>query len=88
MLADYDRLAAQWCTEVVAARRHRTTGRIVAEAWSQECQLLRQIPDRVLAGCRSVGVQAPARVIDLSALRNAGDVVEAPSLADYEAVLG
>jgi transposase len=88
MLADYDRLAAQWCTQVVATRRHRTTGRVVAEAWSTERQLLRQIPERVLASRRGGGVQAPARVIDLSALRNVGDVVEAPSLADYQAVLG
>ena len=88
MLADYDRLAATWCTQVVATRRHRTTGRVVAEAWSQERQLLGQIPDRVLAGCRGVGVRAPTRVIDLGALRTVGDVVEAPPLADYEAVLG
>jgi transposase len=88
MLADYDRLAATWCTGVVATRRHRTTGRVVAEAWSIERQLLRQIPDRVLASHRGAGVQASARVIDLSTLRTAGDIVEAPSLADYQAVLG
>jgi transposase len=88
MLADYDRLAAQWCTQVVAARRHRTTGRVVSEAWSQERQLLGQIPDRVLASRRGGGIQEPARLIDLRALRNVGDVVEAPSLADYEVVTG
>jgi transposase len=88
VLADYDQLAAQWCTQVVATRRHRTTGRVVTQAWSQERPLLRQIPDRVLANHRGAGVQVPARVIDFSALRNAGDVVAAPSLADYEAVLG
>jgi hypothetical protein len=88
MLADYDRLAAQWCTQVVATRRHRTTGRVVQEAWSAERSLLRQIPDRVLASRRGGGVQDPARLIDLRALRNVGDVVAAPSLGDYEAVLG
>jgi transposase len=88
MLADYDRLAATWCTQVVAARRHRTTGRVVAEAWSTERPLLGQIPDRVLTSRRGGGVQDPAQLIDLRALRNVGDVVEAPSLADYEAVLG
>jgi transposase len=88
VLADDDRLAAQWRTGVVATRRHRTTGRVVAEAWSTERQLLRRIPDRVLANRRGAGVQDPAQVIDLSTLRNAGDVVEAPCLADYEAVLG
>jgi transposase len=88
MLADYDRLAAQWCTQVVAARRHRTTGRVVSEAWSTERQLLGQIPDRVLASRRGGGIQEPAQLIDLRALRNVGDVVEAPSLADYEVVTG
>jgi hypothetical protein len=73
---------------VVATRQHRTTGRVVAEAWSQERSLLRQLPDRVLANHRGAGVQAPARVIDLSTLRTAGGVVEAPSLADYQAVPG
>jgi hypothetical protein len=72
----------------VAARRHRTTGRVVQEAWSQERQLLGQIPDRVLSSRRGGGTQNPAQLIDLGALRNVGDVVEAPSLADYEAVLG
>jgi hypothetical protein len=87
-LADYDRLAAHWCTQVVAARRHRTTGRVVAEAWSTERPLLRQVPDRVLSSRRGADVQVPARVVNLGALRSVGDVVEAPSLADYEAVLG
>jgi hypothetical protein len=87
-LADYDHLAATWCTQVVATRRHRTTGRVVAEAWSTERPLLRQIPDRVLANRRGAGVKDPAQVIDLGALRTAGDVVEAPCLADYEAVTG
>jgi len=59
MLADYDRLAATWCTQVVATRRHRTTGRVVAEAWSQERQLLGQIPDRVHAGCRAAWASGP-----------------------------
>ncbi|MGH2427438.1 MAG: IS21 family transposase, partial [Candidatus Limnocylindria bacterium] len=32
-LADYDVAARRWALEVVAMRRHRTTGRIVGEAW-------------------------------------------------------
>ena len=88
VLADYDRLAAQWCTQVVATPRHRTTGRVVQEAWAQEHPLLRQIPDRVLASRHSADVQASGQVIDLGTLRNAGDVVEVPSLADYEAAIG
>jgi transposase len=88
VLADYERLAPQWCTGVVGTRRHRTTGRVVSEAWAQERQLLHQIPDRVLANHRGADVADPAQVIDLGALRNAGDVVQAPCLADYQAVLG
>jgi hypothetical protein len=42
----------------------------------------------VLANRHGAGVQDPAQVIDLGALRFAGVVVEAPCLADYEAVLG
>ena len=85
-IVDYERLAARWCSEVVAARRHRTTGRIVSEAWSQERDLLVEIPERIMAGMQGAEVPAPARVIDLAALRGAGDVVEVPSLDDYEAV--
>jgi len=48
-LGDYDDLALRWCTEVVGSRRHRTTGRIVAEAWAEERALLRPIPGRILA---------------------------------------
>ena len=86
VLADYEALALRWCSEVVAPRRHRTTGRIVSEAWATERDLLGEIPRRILAGLRGAEVPAPARVIDLGALRGAGEVVEAPCLDDYEAV--
>jgi transposase len=48
-LGDYNDLAQRWCTEVVGPRRHRTTRRIVAEAWAEELALLRPIPERILA---------------------------------------
>jgi transposase len=82
---DYNRLAGRWITEVVATRRHRTTGRIVAEAWSEEKNLLRPIPSRLLA--QPQPIELPAQVFDLTAVRAAGQVVEQPDLADYEAVL-
>lgn len=85
-LADYDRLAQRWRVEVVAPRRHRTTGRVIGEAWEQERSLLREIPDRVIASLQGERAEAPARVIDLAALRIAGDVVVGPDLADYEVV--
>ncbi len=48
-LFDYDEHVLRWCTEVVGTRRHRTTGRIVAEAWAEERALLRPIPERIPA---------------------------------------
>jgi hypothetical protein len=84
-IVDYDRLARRWCTEVVAERRHRTTGRIVSEAWAEERQHLRAIPPRLLV--ERSGAAAAAPVIDLAEVRRAGDEVEARSLSDYEAVL-
>lgn len=49
-LADYDALARTWVERVVLRRRHRTTHRIVADAWREERALLRTIPARILAG--------------------------------------
>jgi transposase len=86
-LADYDRLARQWALEVVATRRHRTTGRVIGEAWAEERSLLREIPERIISGLSGERVDAPARVIDLSALRASGDVVERRALDDYEVVI-
>src|SRR6266487_1280839 len=85
-VADYDRLVRSWCEEVVATRRHRTTGRVVLEAWAEERQLLRPVPERLQASTQ--GQDVPAPVIDLATLRSAGAVVESPELSDYEAVLG
>lgn len=86
-LADYDRLARRWALEVVATRRHRTTGRVIAEAWEQERQLLREIPARIVSGLAGERAEVPAPVIDLSALRKVGDIVEDRPLDDYEAVI-
>ncbi len=84
-IADYDDLVGRWCRQVVAARRHRTTGRIVLEAWAEERQSLRPIPRRLLA--EHAGTHVRAAVIDLAAARRAGEVVEDRELADYEAVI-
>lgn len=86
-LADYDRLARRWALGVVATRRHRTTGRVVGEAWDEERQLLREIPDRIVSSLQGEQAELPARVIDLSALREVGEVVEDRPLGDYEAVI-
>jgi hypothetical protein len=71
----------------VATRRHRTTGRVVGEAWEQERALLREIPTRIVSSLAGERAEPPALVIDLSALRTAGDVVQDRPLGDYEAVI-
>lgn len=45
---DYDAFARRWSLEVVAQRRHRTTRRVVWEAWEEEEGLLRRVPPRIL----------------------------------------
>lgn len=81
-LADYDALARRWATEVVGSRRHRTTGRIVSDAWREEQALLEPIPARLMS--RSVGVHtSSADVIDLATIKAQGSVVEHRSLDDY-----
>jgi transposase len=90
-LADYDALARSWVGEIVVPRRHRTTARIVGDAWTEERSVLRPIPARVLS--RLAGDDAlptpsctlPA-VIDLEQRRR-GEHVEVRDLAEYEVAL-
>jgi transposase len=87
-LADYDAFARRWIDEVVCKRKHRTTGRIVGEAWKEERKCLTTIPSRVLvsfAGDHVPSMPAPS-VIDL-AERRRGEVVQVRELADYELAL-
>jgi transposase len=81
---DYDALGRRWTVDVVSTRRHRTTKRIVGEAWTEERMLLRAIPERLRA--HATGDTVSTNVIDLSAIRTMGDVVESRALADYEEV--
>ena len=48
-LAGYDAAARRWATEVHAARCHRTTGRVVGEAWADERPLLLPVSGRLIA---------------------------------------
>ena len=82
-LYDYDERARRWATEVVATRSHRTTGRIVGEAWLEEVALLRPVPERLLHAVTGGHVDT-SNVIDLSAVRARGAVVEQRALTDYE----
>jgi transposase len=85
-LADYDALARCWIQQVVLRRRHRTTGRLVGEAWVEERPLLRLIPERILAGLGDpVIVPLPAAVGDHQ-LRELGAQVQVRDLTEYEEV--
>ena len=60
---------------------------IVGDAWAAERPELRPIPERILASLAGAGASDVARVVDISAVRAAGDVVDVPDLEDYEAAL-
>lgn len=86
-LADYDAFARRWIAEVVLRRRHRTTQRIVGEAWAEERASLTPIPARVLNILAGNGdATPPAVVVDLTQ-RLLGEHVEARSLHEYETAL-
>lgn len=83
-LADYDAFARRWVEQVVLRRRHRTTGRVVGEAWAEERAFLRPIPARILATLGNpVIVPLPSSAVDLQ-LRRLGEHVEMRDLAEYE----
>jgi transposase len=82
-LYDYDELARHWVTEVVDTRCHRTTGRVVSEAWLEEISLLRAIPERLLKEATG-GYVDMSNVVDLSEIRARGAAVEHRDLTDYE----
>jgi transposase len=87
-LNDYDTLARQWVEEVVLERRHRTTGRVVGDAWADERPSLRPISVRILARLDRPGVvRLGENVIDLQQ-RVIGDHVEVRDLAEYAVVAG
>jgi transposase len=87
-LADYDALARRWIREVVGKRKHRTTGRIVGEAWAEERTELTPIPPRILGSFDGGRTPDPhtAEVIDLTERRR-GEVVQVRELAEYEVAL-
>jgi transposase len=84
-LADYHAAGRRWALEIVGARTHRTTKRVVRQAWAEERGLLRPIPARLLV--QSEGLQVVANVIDLSAVKAAGALVEHRGLGAYQQVL-
>jgi transposase len=90
-LADYDALARRWVGEIVLPRRHRTTARIVGDAWAEERAVLRPIPPGVLSRLAGdAAVPTPPctvpTVIDLEQHRR-GEHVQVRDLAEYEVAL-
>jgi hypothetical protein len=83
-LADYDALARRWVEQIVLRRRHRTTKRIVGEAWAEERPRLRPIPERILLSLGNpVILPLPATTVDAEQ-RRLGEQVELRDLAEYE----
>jgi transposase len=83
-LSDYDALARRWIDEVVLQRKHRTTGRVVGDAWSEERRELTPIPARILAGLVGDHLPSTSRPPIELAARRQGEVVEVRELAEYE----
>jgi transposase len=81
-LADYDALARRWIQEVVLGRRHRTTGRVIGEAWAEEQASLAPLPARVQAQVAGQTAAGSVRVIDLEQHRR-GEHVQVRDLAEY-----
>lgn len=85
-LADYDAAARRWTTGVMAARRHRTTDRIVGEAWAEEKALLVPVTRRIIArfeGLETLPSLVPVPVPASPRSAFAGQAVEARPLAVY-----
>lgn len=86
-IAEYDTLAHQWLTDVVQPRRHRTTKRVIAEAWHEEQRLLAPVPQHVLERLAGDGAPHPVLHVVDHAQRQLGDHVDVRPLTDYEVAL-
>jgi hypothetical protein len=84
-LAWYDDAARRWAIEVHAARLHRTTGRVVGEAWAEERPLLLPVSGRLLARMEGQDtlVPLPAPVSASRMPAAVGETVEVRPLAAY-----
>jgi transposase len=84
-VAWYDEQARRWALDVVAKRCHRTTGRVVGEAWAAERGLLTPVSRRLLARMEGqdtlVPVPSPARAPQTAAA--VGEAVEVRALDVY-----
>ncbi len=85
-LADYDAAGRRWAIEVVAKRRHRTTERIIGEAWADEGPFLVPVPRRLVARAEGLEILPevlPAPQAASPRLHVVGGTVEVRPLAVY-----
>ena len=84
-LAWYDAQARHWARTVVAGRRHRTTDRVIGEAWEAERALLTPVSRRLLARIDGADtlVPLPAPAAARRTTAAAGETVEVRPLAVY-----
>jgi hypothetical protein len=85
-LADYDVAGRRWAIDVVAKRTHRTTERVIGEAWAEEKALLVPVARRLVA--RAEGLETlPALLVAPTStpprLAVVGETVEVRPLAVY-----
>ena len=85
-LADYDAAGRRWALDVVARRTHRTTGRVVGEAWEEERAYLVPVPRRLVARAEGLDTLPALVMVQASTpprLAVVGDTVEVRPLAIY-----
>ncbi len=80
----YDLVVRRWIEKRVLPRQHRTTKRVVGQAWEEERLRLNAIPARILAALAGDG-EMPLRpaVVDLEQFA-IGEHAEVRDLAEYE----
>ena len=81
----YDAAARRWATGVHAGRRHRTTGRVIGDAWAEEKPLLLPVSGRLIGRMEGLDtlVPVPTPVRPSHSHAADGEVVEARPLAAY-----
>jgi transposase len=86
-IAEYDVLARRWIEEVVMPRRHRTTKRVIGDAWRDEQRLLTPIAEHVLQRFAGDGAVHPVLHVVEAEQRALGEHVDVRGLDEYEVAL-
>jgi len=72
---------------VVLPRRHRTTKRVIAEAWSEERRLLVAVPNHLIQRFTGAGEASPVLSVVDATQRQLGEHVEVRPLTAYEVAM-